>query len=255
MNRNLKIFILILLGTIWFQFGNASAASFHLQLTPANVDIGTFYNGTTVNVSGEVPVASDVVIRLSGEGEELHLKRKGKIGGLLWMNTGDLTFHNAPKVYKLLTGSGLKDLKNSAAQDFSFMALKNRIEIFPEGSDNDFLLKEFVRLKTKDNLYSITPDGVTYSHEEGDIKSFQATISIPPSMKQGEYSVEVVAVQDGNIIGTSSKPLVLKQVSFPLTLSTMAFGHPLLYGIMSVGIAIMAGLCMGMLFKGKSGAH
>lgn len=256
MKRSIKIFILILMSvTICLQPDNASAAPIHLQLAPATVEIGTFYDGTTVTVTGQVPVGAEVVVRLSGEGEDLHLKKKGKVGGLLWMNTGDLTFHNAPKVYKLFTGNGLKDLDNSAAREFGFIALNNRIEISPASSDDDFLLKEFVRLKTKENLYSITPDGISYSPEEDGMKSFQATISIPSIMKPGEYSVEVAALQDGKIIATSSKQLVLQQVSFPLKLSTMAFGHALWYGIMSVFIAVMAGLIMGLLFKDRGGAH
>ena len=255
MKSKLKIFILIVFGSICFQFGNASASPVHLHITPENIDIGTFYNGATVNVSGQVPTGSEVVIRLSGEGEELHLKKKGKVAGLLWMNTGDLTFSNAPKVYKLITGKGIKNLDTSAAREFGFTALKNRIEISPKSRENDFLLKEFIRLKTKDDLYSIVPGGVSYEPAKGDMKSFQANIAIPSIMKPGDYSVEVAVVQNGRILDSSSKPLILQQISFPMQISNMAFGHALLYGIISVFIALMAGLVMGLLFKDKGGAH
>ena len=255
MKRNFKVYFLILLGSLCLNLNNVSAAAFHLDLSPATVEIGTFYNGIDVIVTGEVPVASDIVIRLSGEGEVLHLKKKGKVGGLLWMNTGDITFHNAPKVYKLITSSALKDLDTSSAREFGFTALKNRIEILPEGNKNAFFLKEFIRLKTKENLYSITADGISYSPGKADIKSFQATLHIPPSMKQGKYSVEVAAIQNDKIIGTASTPLVLKQIGFPKKLSSMAFGHSLWYGIISVIIAVMAGLFMSILFKDKGGSH
>jgi len=255
MKRNFKVCFLILLGSLFLQLNTVSAADFHLALSPATVEIGTFYNGVDLIVTGQVPIASEIVIRVSGEGESLHLKKKGKVGGLLWMNTGDIIFHNAPKVYKLVTASALKDLDNSPAREFSFAALKNRIEMLPEGSDNDFLLKEFIRLKTKANLYSITPDGISYSPGEGDIKSFQATLHIPPSMKQGEYSVEVAAVQNDSVTGTSSLPLVLKQVGFPEKITSMAFGHSLWYGIISVIIAVLAGLFMSLLFKDNGGSH
>ncbi len=255
MKKNHKLYFFILLTGLWLQSGNAKGATLDINLTPETVDIGTFYNGTTVKVTGQIPAAAEIVVRLSGEGEELHLKRKGKVAGLLWMNTSDLIFENAPKVYKVATGSGLMDLDTSAAQDFGFPALKSRIEISPASSDNDFLLQEFIRLKSKDALYSSTPGGVSYGPEAGGIKSYETTMSIPSNMKPGDYAVEVAALQDGSIIGSSSKPLTLQQVGFPQQLSKMAYGNGLWFGIMSVAIAVMAGLFMGIAFKGKSGAH
>jgi uncharacterized protein (TIGR02186 family) len=255
MKTNYKAYIFILLIALWIQGGNAKGATLDLNLTPERVDIGTFYNGTTVKISGQMPATAEVVVRLSGEGEELHLKRKGKVAGLLWMNTSDLTFENAPKVYMVSTGTGIQDLDTSAASQFSFKSLKNRIKIAPASNDNDFLLQEFIRLKSKEALYSVTPGGVSYGQQEGGIKSYETTMTIPSNMKPGNYSVDVAVVQDGNIIASSSKPLVLKQVGFPEKLSKMAYGNGLWFGIMSVAIAVMAGLFMGMVFKGKSGAH
>ncbi len=255
MKTNYKLFILILLATALSMTDKTFAAALTLDLSPAKVDIGTFYNGTTVKVSGQLPAAAEAVIRLSGQAEEIHLKRKGKIAGLLWMNTGDLTFDNAPRVYKVVTGKGLTDLENSAAREFAFPALRKRIEISPAGDDNAFMLEEFIRLKTKEGLYSTTSDGISYGPEKNGVKSYEATLDIPSSMKQGDYAIDVSVVQDGNIIATSSKPLPLKQIGFPEQLSTMAYGHALWYGIMSVVIALMAGLFMGLLFKDKGGAH
>jgi len=255
MKKSFKISFLILLGSLCLQLNTVSATDLHLHLSPETVDIGTFYNGANVTVTGVVPIASDIVVRLSGEGEELHLKKKGKVGGLLWMNTGDVTFHNAPKVYKLVTGNTLKDLDNSPARELGFAALKNRIKIVPEDSNNSFLLKEFIRLKTKADFYSITAKGIRYSPGKGGIKSFKATLPITPAIKQGTYTVEVAAIENGSIVGRSSLPLVLKQIDFPKKLSSMAFDHSLWYGIISVIIAVLAGLFMSFLFKDTGGSH
>ncbi|MFH1216426.1 MAG: TIGR02186 family protein [Pseudomonadota bacterium] len=256
MKNFFTVCLLILLSIVGRQVENALAADPILDLDPAVVEIGTFYNGTTVQVSGMIPAGAEAVVRLSGEPEELHLKRKGKVGGVLWMNTGDLTFDNAPRVYKLFTANGLDDLDHSGAKDFGFAALKNRIKISPASEDNDFLLKEFIRLKEHESLYAMTPGSVKYGTQENGMKSFDATMLIPPGMKPGSYNVEVAAVSNGAIIGTAAKPLVLELVSLPSQLSNMAFGHALWYGIMSVVIAVMAGLVMGTLFRGKGGgAH
>ncbi|MCB2182054.1 MAG: TIGR02186 family protein [Desulfobulbaceae bacterium] len=256
MKNIFKTLVVTVFGLLFFQLENVSAAdNVTVDIAPQTVQIGTFYNGTTVTISGSIPAGAEAVIRLSGAGEDLHLKRKGKVGGVLWMNVGDLTYHNAPNVYKLLTDASTNDLDNSAARNYGFTALKNRIEISPDNGETDFLLKEFVRLKTEDGMYGIMPGTISYGAAEGGMKSYTGTIDIPPGMTQGAYAVDVVAVQNDTIVGTSSSSLNLKQIGFPEQLSAMAFGHALWYGIMSVVIALMAGLFMGLMFKDKGGAH
>lgn len=252
-----KSFFLIILITLALcgTLTKQAAAEATVNLEPAAIQIGTFYNGTTVHVSGMIPARTEAVVRVSGEGEEVHLKKKGKVGGLLWMNTGDITLENAPMVYLVFTATKLNDIDHSAARDFGFAALQNRIAIEPGSKENNFLLREFIRFKEHESLYAAKPDSVTYDREENGMKSYQVDMSIPPGMKQGTYTVEVVAVGEGGINAIASTPLNLSQVSLPAQLSNLAFGHSLWYGVMSVFIAVMAGLVMGTLFKGKGGAH
>jgi uncharacterized protein (TIGR02186 family) len=255
MKRTIIAFSLIFLSMFQWAVPQAQAADVTLKLSPETVEIDTFYNGTNVKVSGVIPAGAEAVVRLNGEGEDLHLKKKGKIAGLLWMNTGDLTFHNAPKVYKLYTSKALADLDNSPAAEFGLAALINRIDISPAGEDKTFLIKEFVRLKKKEDLYSQKGDAVTFGAPEGGTKAYQAVLTIPSGMKQGTYTVDVAAVQDGRILSIVSAPLELKQISFPAALTKMAFGHAIWYGVMAVVVAILAGLFMGIVIKDKGGAH
>jgi len=67
--------------------------------------------------------------------------------------------------------------------------------------------------------------------------------------------VDVIAVNGDEIIEGGSQQLKLTQIGFPAFLSSMAFGRALVYGIMSVVIAIFAGLGMSMVFRSKGGAH
>jgi len=256
MKKYIMTFFLLALVTLWGRIPcGHTAEKITMNLTPDLIEIGAFYNGTVVKVSGTIPAGAEAAIRLSGEGEDLHLKKKGKVSGLLWMNIGDLTFHNAPKVYKLYTSKGLDDLDYNPASDFGFAALINRIEISPAGEDKDFFIREFVRLKKEEDLYSQEGNSIHFAPPEAGMKSYEASLAIPPGMKPGTYTVETAVVQDGSIIGIASTSLTLKQVGFPAQLLSMAFGHAIWYGIMAVAVAIMAGLLMGILFKDRGGAH
>jgi len=255
MKINFKSTLLMLSATLCFFVAQAFSADLTLNIYPNTIKIGTFYNGTSVKVSGLISNSADVIVRLSGEGEELHLKKKGKVAGLLWMNTGDLTFQDAPLVYKIYTPKGMDNLDNSPAHEFGFSALKERVKIEPASEDSQFYLQEYIRLKQKQKLYSLNPGGVTYTDKNDGTKSYQTTIMIPPSLKQGNYSIDAAVIENGNLITTDSQPLILQQTGLPEKIATMAFGHAVWYGVMSVVIAIIAGLIMGVLFRGKGGAH
>jgi hypothetical protein len=252
MNKYIHILICT---SLLLVFQAAMAAGATMELKPAGIEITTFYNGTTVTIEGQIPADAEAVIRVSGEGEELHLKKKGTVGGLLWMNTGDVSLENAPKTYMTYTSASLGDINASAAQTYGLKALKDRITVLPESEDKEFIIGEFVKLKKKDGLYNVNPNTVSYGTVAQGMKSFTVTAVIPPRMGKGDYSVDMGVVQGNKIVDQLSQSLQVIQVGFPAKLTKLAFQNPLLHGIMAVIIAIAAGLFMGVVFKSKGGAH
>ncbi len=231
------------------------AAGTSMTIVPAAVEISAFYNGTSVMVKGQIPANAEAVIRLSGAGKELHLKKKGKVGGFLWMNTGDVTLENAPNVYMVYTPKEITDLDNSPARQLSIPALKDRITVAPASEDKDFIVGEFIKLKEKYALYTVNDETVKYGAVSDGTKTFSVKVAIPPRMKQGIYKIDLGVVQDGKLTQITTKELKVKLIGFPAQLSKLAFGKPITHGVMAVLVAIAAGLLMGVIFRGKGGAH
>ncbi len=235
--------------------GVAFGAPINFKLDHYVINIGAFYNGTTVNIKGQVPSDAEVVIRITGHPEELALKKKGKIGGLLWMNVKDITFYNVPNVYMIYASKGADKWLPDENLPFTFAALKQRVKIEPEDEDKNFLYGEFLKLKRKEHTYAEFASSVQFMNDDGKNKEFEATLSVPPKMKKGEYSVDVFALRNGEIIGNGSTKLKICYVGFPGLLDQLAFQHSLIYGILAVLIAIGAGLVIGAIFKDKGGSH
>jgi len=233
----------------------SSAEQVHLQLDKQSIEISTFYDGSTIQATGTVPAGSEAVIRLSGKPQDLHLKKKGRAGGLLWMNIADLTFEHAPKIYMLYTSESGRELLTDTALDFSLPSLQQRIEIFPADEDKAFYFNEFLKLKKHEAVYAEFPEKIVYTRQTGGTRQFNATLQVPPRMSADDYSIDLFAVKDGQIIGKDTKSLQVKMISFPKMLSQLAFNRGLLYGIFSVLVAVAAGLFMGILFRDKGGAH
>lgn len=236
-------------------FGTAFCDNVNFKLDRYVIEIGAFYDGTNIHAKGTVPQGSDVVIRISGHPEDLALKKKGKVMGVLWMNVSDLTFHHAPSVYMLYTSPGAKQYMEDPGLPFTFAALKDRVEISPKGEDSDFLFKEFLKLKEEEHVYALNESAVQFVKDTDQGTEFKATLAIPPKMKKGDYEVDVYAVKDGNLLGSASTDLKIRYVGFPGLLDNLAFNHALVYGILATLIAIAAGLFIGAIFKDKGGAH
>ncbi len=228
-----------------------AGAAVTLELDQSIVDVSAFYNGTEIHASGTVPPGNQVVVLVSGEPEDLHLKKKGKAGGVFWMNVGDLTYENAPAVYMVYGTSAVEEFLDAPELPFSLKALEARVKITPAGDDKDFLFREFVKLKEHDAVYAVRPGSVTMT----DDGAFNVPLRIPPRMKPATYKVSAFALQDGTVRGTAETQFVIRLVGFPSFLSRMAFDKSLIYGILAVVIAVAAGLIMGSLFKGGGGGH
>jgi len=222
-----------------------------LKLEPNVVIIGATYNGARINVSGEIPVNSKAVVYVTGDRKDTEFKKKGKALGLLWMNLGTVVFHNVPNLYLIFTDSDA----HIESLPVGFQSLKKETSITPAAEDKDFLFREFLKLKTKEGLYRITKGTVIYDKKTGQRKNFSCTVTLPSKLVPGHYEVHVVAVSSGKIVASSKEVLRAEEKGLPNLVATLAFRHSTTYGILATVIAIIAGLIMGIIFKGGKGGH
>ncbi len=246
---------ILLAGPVFLLASDAVAVPLELKLASATINISTFYNGTTLEVHGLVPVDADVVLQVSGPREEVHLKEKGKVAGFLWMNKNDVVLENTPAVYMLYTPAGSQAKLIGPELGIGYKALVKDIAISPESADKDFIFAEYVKLMEESGVYAINEASVAYGATTADGREFSATLTIPSKMTAGEYHVTAMSVQDGVVVGQVQEKLDLQLSGLPATISALAYGRPLLFGFMAVFIAVSAGLIIGVIFRGGGGAH
>ncbi len=225
-----------------------------ISVSPSPLLIGAQYNGADLTVTGTIPAGSDVVIRFTGEPEELHLREKGKAFNLLWMNVGTVTFDNVPKVMLIESSRPFEEL-GPEAKNLQLNNLHKTVEITKPASSKDIdPVHELLLLKKEDSLYSEKIGEIVLGPDSGSTRTFTAILKLPSALAPGEYQVEAAAFRNGKPIGNNKIKLEAKLDGFPLWLSQMAFNNSLLYGILAVVIAIFSGLVIGLIFQSK-GAH
>jgi uncharacterized protein (TIGR02186 family) len=243
-------------GLMWHP--DVTRAATHLQITlaPNVILMGATYNGTTLLVSGTIPKDAEPFVRVTGEPEDVKLKKKGRALGLLWMNLGSVNICQAPNVFFLCPSKALQtNQENWHRLGLGFEALKGRVGVTPASEDKDALFKEFMKLKESKELYAVYENAIAYGSTSGSMKPFSATVRIPSDMPQGVFKIEVFAIRDDAVLATGTQEMKVAEVGLPAMMSSMAFHHGTLYGIVAVMVAILAGLLTGVVFKGGKGAH
>jgi uncharacterized protein (TIGR02186 family) len=227
-----------------------------VTVIPSAINIGASFNGIDIEVQGSIPKDADAVVRFKSGEQDVALKEKGKAMGILWMNMGTVTFHHCPDIFMVATPKSLtEDSDQWKGLNLGVSSLINQIEITPASEDKTFLFDQFVKLKSKHGAYASGFGKVTYQVPANDLKPFSATISIPSGLKPGSYQVEVFTVKDGSVASKTETSVNVEETGFPKFLSALAFGKPLLYGIVSVIIALAAGLLTGLIFQGSNEGH
>ena len=250
--------ILSLSGLAWHPLAAAAAGDPGISLHPDHIEIGAAYDGTRVSVSGRVPSGASALVRLTGPPEDRRLKQKGRALGLLWMNLASVEISRVPDVFLLYLPEGTPAEKTTGDSPWRPLGLKGveaHADIVATDPDKAAIFDEFVKLKEKAGLYGVIENAVHYGTDDGRMKAFHALLTLPAALPQGRYRVEVLTMANGAVSTMSIHEIDAREVGMPAWISTLAFGHGTLYGVLAVLVAVIAGLVSGVMFKDKGGAH
>ncbi len=223
---------------------------------PKTIRIGTFFSGGQVTVRGVVPAGDQVALRILGPRHPLVLMKKGRVGGL-WMNVGQVTFQDIPKIYLLWTSTPVSSLGTEAERrswkmDYPSLLAGALPRNNPE--EEGRLLQELVKLKEADQLYHIFEGAVKMkSLEPEDWEQVDALLSLPAKIEPGSYSLEMIAFKGGQGRLIHSSTLEVRLAGLPALVSDLAARQGLWYGILAVLIATVSGLLIGIVFSSKGG--
>ncbi len=239
--------VLILVELVWVLSASSTMIR-NISIKPNPVIISATYHGTSLNVEGKLLKDMELIIKVIGQKKDTVFKRKGKVWGLLWMNTEDVVFKNLPGLYLVYAGN----VKSPLLNKIGFDMLKTQVQVEP-ARDRDFLFRELLKLKQKEGLYAIKEKVISYKDVGDNIKAFSCRVSLPSKLKPGLYTVEILGIKENKIVERHTYELKAQLKGLPKLISFFAFQHGTIYGIAAVLIAIAAGLIIGSIFKGGGG--
>ncbi len=226
------------------------AAEPSLQLFPSRVEVDLFFRGAGLVATGTVPKDCGVVLKLEGERRAAAYRRKDRRGPL-WVSTGRVEFDALPGLYMVAASSDSADLVRQldvVGEGFGALRRSATVEQSPPGDDG-FVFDEFLRLKIRRGLYALRPESVALSDEGGAVAGFRTEFRVPPAVRPGTYRATLYCFNEHRLVSETVQSVTVEKTGLVRVLSEVAFQHGGLYGVVSVVVALAAGLVVGMIFR------
>ena len=224
-------------------------------LSQDRVSISTNFDGSEILVFGAVkrdappppgaPLA--VVITIAGPDEVVTVRRKDRRFGI-WVNVEAVEVDRAPSFYAVATSVPLEDaLTRTEDQRWR---ISPRLALRAVGAASmskqapDFLTA-LIRVREAAGLYSVAEG--TVQVRDGTL--FSTSIALPADLTEGNYDTRVFLTRGGAVIDSYGTSIFVRKVGLERWIYALAHDRPLLYGLLSLAIAIAAGWGASAIFR------
>lgn len=233
----------------------ATAEQVVAGLSQTRVSITANFDGSEILVFGavrrEAPPPEgpplEVIVTVTGPPAPVNVRKKSRVFGI-WVNTEAVEIDAAPRFYAIATTAPLFDIL-SHTED-----LRHRISIPqgirsvgapPEVSDAARFSEALIRLREATGHYRVDAGDVELAEET----LFQTSFDLPANLTEGNYTVRIFFTRGGEVIDHQVAMIDVRKVGLEWFLYTLAHEQPLIYGLLALALALVAGWGASAAFR------
>lgn len=221
------------------------------ELSQNGVSITANFDGSEIFIFGAIkrdaPVNAsagklDVIIEISGPPVETLVRRKERKLGI-WVNADNVIVDRAPSFYSIAATGAVEDLVSESERSLRNLGLDFAVRV-DDPAHADFR-EAVIRIHQDEGTYTreITP--VTLTEET----LFTTKIAMPVNVVEGDYTVKTLLVRDQRVISTSTSTITVRKAGIERWLYALAHEHAMIYGLMSLAVALIAGWGASAIFR------
>ncbi|MCT4655917.1 MAG: TIGR02186 family protein [Cohaesibacter sp.] len=191
----------------------------------------------------------DLVIVVRGKDQKLTSRRKERVAGV-WVNKHSRSYKNAPSFYALSSTRKLEEIADPAL--LAKLQLGTDYLMLPAGFTPTKATKsvdEFraaaLRLRRQEGLYYDDLSSISFLSKD----LFRSTVAVPAKIPVGKYDVSVYLFRGGALLHQITEPLSISKHGFEQVTHSLANKQSLIYGILSVLLALVTGWFAGVVFR------
>jgi len=225
----------------------ATAEEVVLGMSSDTISITTNFDGSELLVFGavkrEAPIAQgdplEVIIAVAGPSEPLTMHRKDKKLGI-WVNADAVEIDLAPSFYAIATTgpftevlSDVEDLRHKVSIPRAIRSVGAPMTV----SDSQSFTEALIRIRSEKGLYQLNEGTVSLDEQT----LFRTSVELPADLTEGDYTTRIFLTRGGTVVSSFETSLDVRKVGLEKFLFDLSRQQPMIYGIMSLAIAIIAG--------------
>ena len=245
----LRLILLFLIST-----SSALAESVVIGMDKEKVAITATFDGSQILLFGAVkrdkpaPIGDiQIIVSIAGPSEPISVHKKSKVFGI-WMNTDTVEVDSAPSFYAVATSTDFSstindtdDLRYKVSIPRAIRSVSASLDVLDTASFSDAV----IRIRSEKGLYQLLENTVDIDEQT----LFRTSIHMPGDISDGDYTARILLTRNGNVIDEFSTIIDVRKVGLERFLFNLSRENPLLYGLMSIAIAIFAGWAASLLFR------
>ncbi len=224
----------------------AQAESVVLGLSQNEIAITTSFDGSEILIFGavkrEAPAPEGplgVIVTVAGPSEPVVVRRKERRYGI-WVNVDAIEIDAAPSFYAVATSAPLSDVMSNTADlrhKISVPSMIRQVGAPTSILDANNFTESLIRIRQGTGQYQLRENAVAVDDET----LFRTRIELPAALREGDYATRIFLTRSGTVIADYRTSIDVRKVGLERTLYQMSRETPLIYGLMSLAIAIAAG--------------
>jgi len=226
-----------------------------LGLSQNQVSITTNFDGSEILLFGaikrETPIPSapplNVIVTVAGPSEPVTVRRKSKRYGI-WVNTAAVEVDSAPSYYSIATNRTFDEAIN-ATEDLRYrVSIPQAIRSVgapQDVMDSQSFTDAVIRIRTENASYQLRENSV----ELTDDTLFRTSVAMPANLTEGDYRARILLTRGGTVISEYETVIDVRKVGLERWLYALSRQQPLVYGLLSLAIAIIAGWSASAVFS------
>lgn len=202
------------------------------------------------NTAPTLKPAYDLVVTVTGPRQTLRTRRKQRVLGI-WVNVDSREFVRVPSYLAILSNRPVDAIAGPVVlrrlqigMDDFLLPQRIGVDIADTVTDDPFR-QAFVHLQNQRGLYQQASAAVNFLTPT----VFRARIPLPADAPVGSYPIDVKLFADGKLTARTSATLDVTKAGFEQYVADAAHDHGLLYGLITMTMALLTGWIASVVFK------
>ncbi|WP_458792371.1 TIGR02186 family protein [Yoonia sp. MH D7] len=222
-----------------------------LGLSHESVAITATFKGSEILIFGairretQLPAGElGVIVTVAGPDVPTTVFRKERRLGI-WVNVDDVKINSAPSFYAVATSAPFSDILRASEDLTNQISIRQAVrQIGTNVLDSRNFSRALIRIRLENNLYQTLEGAVDLSRDT----LFNTSIAMPANLIEGTYTTRIFLTRDGTIVDSYTTTIPVQKVGLERWLYNLAHEQALLYGLMSLAIAIASGWLASAVF-------